>query len=257
MTAIQFILLLVYAAICGFDACGPQLQFLTSKVVMGWILGLIFGDVKTGLYIGGTLQLMSMGVVGLAGASVPDYNVATLVAVPIAIVAGGKVDAGLAIGIPVAMLSVQLDILQKIASGFVAQWSQKYANKKQFKAMNNVLWLCVLMQILKFVVPVAIAVSLGVDVVNDLIAILPDWFMGGLNVAGKILPVVGISMLLNYMPAKKYINYLILGFVLYAYIGVPMLGVALVGFAMAFKFFKDEVEKANNVATVAGGLEDE
>ena len=60
MTAIQFILLLVYAAICGFDACGPQLQFLTSKVVMGWILGLIFGDVKTGLYIGGTLQLMSM-----------------------------------------------------------------------------------------------------------------------------------------------------------------------------------------------------
>lgn len=134
MTAIQFILLLVYAAICAFDARGPQLQFLTSKVVMGWILGLIFGDVKTGLYIGGTLQLMSMGVVGLAGASVPDYNVATLVAVPIAIVAGGKVDAGLAIGIPVAMLSVQLDILQKIASGFVAQWSQKYANKKQFKA---------------------------------------------------------------------------------------------------------------------------
>ena len=34
MTAIQFILLLVYAAICAFDARGPQLQFLTSKVVM-------------------------------------------------------------------------------------------------------------------------------------------------------------------------------------------------------------------------------
>ena len=123
MTAIQFILLLVYAAICGFDAYGPQLQFLTSKVVMGWILGLIFGDVKTGLYIGGTLQLMSMGVVGLAGASVPNYDVATLVAIPIAIAAGGKVDAGLAIGIPVAMLSVQVDILHKIANGFVAQWS--------------------------------------------------------------------------------------------------------------------------------------
>ncbi|MEA5027083.1 PTS system sorbose-specific EIIC component [bioreactor metagenome] len=256
MTTFQALFLLVLTCIAGYDAYGMQLQFFTSKVVIGFLLGLVFGDVKTGLYLGGTLQLMSMGVVGLAGASVPNYTVATLVAVPIAVAAGGSVEAGLAIGIPVAMLYVQLDIIHKILNGFVARWSQNYCNKKEFGKMNSILWLGTVMQVLTYLIPVAISVFIGVSAINDILAVLPDWFMGGLKVAGKILPVVGIAMLLNYMPAKKYINYLIIGFVLYAYLNVKMLGVALVGFALAFKFFKDELYKSKHTgaAAVNGGV---
>lgn len=257
MTALQIVVLLVLTALVGFDEYGPQLQFFTSKIVIGFILGLVFNDVKTGLFIGGTLQLMSMGVVGLAGSSVPNYNVAALVAVPIAIV-GGSVEAGLAIGIPVAMLSVQLDIVHKILNGFVARWSQDYCNKKQFTKMNHILWLSTVMQVLKYLLPVAISTFVGVSAINTILGFLPAWFMGGLSVAGKILPVVGIALLLNYMPTAKHINYLIIGFVMFSYIKVPMLGVALIGFALAFKFYKDEVSKRKLVnTTTVGGLEDE
>lgn len=257
MNTLQIIVLLILTAVVGYDEYGMQLQFFTNKVVIGFILGLVFNDVKTGLFIGGTLQLMSMGVVGLAGSSVPNYNVATLVAVPIAIV-GGSVEAGLAIGIPVAMLSVQLDIIHKILNGFVARWSQNFANKKEFSKMNNVLWLSTLMQVLKYLIPVMISTFVGVSAINSILAVLPAWFMGGLSVAGKILPVVGIALLLNYMPTGKHINYLIIGFVLFSYIKVPMLGVALIGFALAFKFYKDEISKRNTQnLNVAGGLEDE
>ena len=62
-------------------------------------------------------------------------------------------------------------------------------------------------------------------------------------------------MLLHFMPAKKYFNYILIGFVLSAYMGVPILGTALLGVALAYKFYMDEEAKENTA--FAGGLEDE
>lgn len=48
-----------------------------------------------------------------------------------------------------------------------------------------------------------------------------------------MLPVVGIALLLQVMPAKKYLSMLLAGFVLSAYLNVPMLGVSIIGLALA------------------------
>lgn len=53
-----------------------------------------------------------------------------------------------------------------------------------------------------------------------------------------ILPVVGIAILLRYLPTNKFVAYLIIGFVAAAYLKVPMLGVALIGVALAIIYFK-------------------
>ena len=55
------------------------------------------------------------------------------------------------------------------------------------------------------------------------------------------------------MPAKKYFNYILIGFVLSAYMGVPILGIAFLGVALAYKFYMDEEAKEN--VGFAGGLE--
>ena len=54
------------------------------------------------------------------------------------------------------------------------------------------------------------------------------------------MPVVGFAVLLRYMPVKQNIEYLLIGFVFSAYLNVPVLGVAIVGAALAFKLYKDE-----------------
>ena len=58
------------------------------------------------------------------------------------------------------------------------------------------------------------------------------------------LPVVGIAMLMRYMPVKKFLPFILIGFVLSAYLNVPVLGIAIVGFAAAFGYFKIQLEKA-------------
>ena len=189
LSALQIVLLVLVAAEINVDRRGLSLTH-ARPVIVGFLCGLILGDMNSGLYIGGTFTLMSLGVAALGGSSVPDYGVATIIACAFAKTTGQGPEVGMTIGLPVGMLDV-----------------------------------------------------------------LPSWVTGGLSVAGKLLPGLGIAMLLHYMPAKKYFNYILIGFVLSAYMGVPILGIAFLGVALAYKFYMDEEAKEN--VGFAGGLEDE
>ena len=60
--------------------------------------------------------------------------------------------------------------------------------------------------------PVFVMLIFGEDIVNTLVENMPEWLTGGLSVAGGLLPAVGIAILLRYLPVKKYISYLLIGF---------------------------------------------
>ena len=77
--------------------------------------------------------------------------------------------------------------------------------------------------------------------------------MGGLTVAGGLLPAVGIAILRRYLPVKSYISYLLVGFFAAAYLSVPMGGVAILGTALAVVAFKQFLEKNQKVVTVNTG----
>ncbi len=77
--------------------------------------------------------------------------------------------------------------------------------------------------------------------------------MSGLSVAGGLLPAVGIAILLRYLPVKNYIAYLLIGFIAAAYLKVPMVGVAIMGVALAIIAFKQEAAKNQNVVVVNQG----
>ena len=75
----QIIALILVAAGINLDRRGLSLTHARPAIV-GLICGLILGDVNSGLYIGGTFTLMSLGVAAIGGSSVPDYGVATIIA---------------------------------------------------------------------------------------------------------------------------------------------------------------------------------
>ena len=65
-------------------------------------------------------------------------------------------------------------------------------------------------------------------------------------------------MLLMYMPLGKYWSFLLVGFVLAAYLKVPVLGIAAIGLAGAYEIYKNQMKAGTAAAgAVAGGLEDE
>ena len=108
-------------------------------------------------------------------------------------------------------------------------------------------------------IPILVVLLAGQTVAEAIVSAMPDWLFNGMKVAGKILPVTGMAMLLNYMPVQKNFLYLCIGFVMYAYLGVPTLGVAIIGAGLAFKYYYDETHKPLAVmdSENMGGLEDE
>ena len=148
----QIIALILVAAGINLDRRGLSLTHARPAIV-GLICGLILGDVNSGLYIGGTFTLMSLGVAAIGGSSVPDYGVATIIACAFAQTTGQGPEVGLTIGLPVGMLGVQMDVLYKICNSFIAQKAQRYANEREFKKMYRILLLCPVM--------VAVFMSIG------------------------------------------------------------------------------------------------
>lgn len=241
---LQNILIILLAFIIGMDAVG--FQVLGTLVPI--FIGVITGDMTTALIISGTFGLMGLGLASIGGASIPDYTLATLAGGFIAIRSGEGLETAIAIGVPVGLLAVQLDIIVKLLINFVSKKSQTLANQGKFKQMNNALYAGPVLYGLKFAVPVAFVVLFGSAFVKNVLNILPQWFMDGLSIAGGLLPAVGIAILLHYMPTKKYLGFLIVGYVLAGYLQLPVLGVALVGLGFAYTMF---VLKGDNKAVPA------
>jgi len=133
--------------------------------------------------------------------------------------------------------------------------ADKYAEEVNLKKIEMMNILGVLMWGLSRAVPVFICLILGSKVVTSFVSYFPVWLSSGLKVAGGLLPAVGIAILLRYLPTKKYIPYLLMGFVLAAYLGVPMLGVAICGLALALLFYRQG--GFNEAKAETGGMDDD
>lgn len=118
-SVLQIILLTILAFIKHVDYYGIPMLFVNYPVFWGLFTGVIVGDIQTGLVVGGTIQLMALGVAGFGGSSVPDYGTTAIIATALGSIVG--IEAGLALGIPVGMLGVQFDVIVKILNGFVVK----------------------------------------------------------------------------------------------------------------------------------------
>ena len=129
---------------------------------------------KYGLTLGLRWPVITSVFAGLiVGSSVPEYGVGVVVAVAVAATSGGGVEAGLAIGIPVAMLMVQFDVIAKISQSIIVRHAQTLANHKKFSAMYRTLLCGPVLMFLTAAIPMSIAVFVGGDMVNAVLKAMP------------------------------------------------------------------------------------
>ncbi|MCI1859824.1 MAG: PTS sugar transporter subunit IIC [Sporolactobacillus sp.] len=229
-------------------------------VISGTVAGLICGDPTLGMAIGATLQLMVLGVGTYGGASIPDFVTGSIVSTAFASVAHQGTSFAIGLAIPVGLLMVQLDVLARFTNVFFLHRINRNIEKDNLRAVERNVYYGAIPWGLSRAIPVFIMLIFGKGITSFLVNEMPDWLMGGLKVAGGILPVVGIAILLRYLPAKKFVAYLMLGFIAAAYLKVPMLGVALIGLALAVIYFRQnytgKMQPANGISGNGGGSDD-
>ena len=289
----QILLLTLYAGYQIMD----ELNWYTSAgsaVFAGLITGLVMGDLQTGLFIGGSMQLTVLGVGTFGGASRIDANSGTLVATAFAVGTGMNPETALAaIGVPVAAILVYTDIAGRFANTFFGHMCDADIEKMNWGAYNVHYWLGAVSWMLSRMLPVFLALAFGQGLVETITTALNGdlkWLGDGLAVAGGALPAVGFAILLRYLPVKKHVAFLLLGFVIAALMGtaftsimnlnanivavngalgdgavdmvgmfnnMSMLTIAIIGFALSMLYYKNNQRPVAAVAGAAEGDDDD
>lgn len=244
------LILCLYTVIGVLDQISIQIGPYTPLFAAA-VTGFLMGDLQTGLAIGATLQLMTLGVATYGGATVPDFLSGAIMGTAYAIISGNGAEYGIGVAVPIGLLLTQLDIIGRMTNTFFQHKADKFANAGNYRGVEWCNILGILPWTLSRVIPVFIGLTFGEQVVTMINDWIPTWIMIGLKSAGAILPAMGIAILMRYLPIKKYWPYFVLGFVLLAFGAefFSVLGVALVGVALAAMYVMNQ----NNKGVVASG----
>ena len=252
METLQVVLILLFTTFFSYEAYTFDIGF-SYPVIVGLVMGLIMGDVSMGLFFGGTFQLLFMGVYQFGGASIPDYRIVVILGVYYAVTTGQDPEILLSITVTLAVLYTQIGTLVNFINNIFVHIGHKALKEGKWRKFELSAFGGVLPIGLNRTIVVFLAIVFGTGFVEGLVGIFPAWLQAGLGVAGKLIPAVGVVILMRTMPLKDYFAYFLIGFVLFAYLGVPMLGVAIVGAALAIISYKINLKLENNGVSLTGG----
>ena len=231
----QILLLTLYSA---YQIC-DELTIVSSAgspVFAGFITGLIMGDLTTGLFIGGSLQLFVLGVGTFGGASRIDATSGAVLATAFSVAQGYKPELAIAtIAVPVATLLTYFDILGRMTTTYFAHRVDAAIERFDYKGIERNYLLGALPWALSRALPVFLALAFGgtfVEAIVDGVAGV-KWLAAGLTLAGRMLPGLGFAILLRYLPVKRNLHYLALGFGLTAMLTVLYSNIQTLGGAVS------------------------
>ncbi|CYV93473.1 phosphotransferase system%2C mannose/fructose/N-acetylgalactosamine-specific component IIC [Streptococcus suis] len=231
----QILLLTLYSA---YQIC-DELTIVSSAgspVFAGFISGLIMGDMATGLAIGASLQLMVLGVGTFGGASRIDATSGAVLATAFSVSQG--IDPELAvstIAVPVAALLVYTDIAGRFSTTFFAHRVDAAIERFDYAGIERNYLLGAIPWALSRALPVFLALAFGGGFVDAMVKTIEQyqWIANGLTLAARMLPGLGFAILLHYLPLKRNLHYLAVGFALTAMLTVLYGNVSALGGAVA------------------------
>jgi PTS system mannose-specific IIC component len=77
ITTLQIVLVFIVACIAGMESVLDEFQF-HRPLVACTLIGAVLGDMKTGIIIGGTLEMIALGWMNIGAAVAPDAALAPL-----------------------------------------------------------------------------------------------------------------------------------------------------------------------------------
>ncbi|MFZ7332944.1 PTS mannose/fructose/sorbose/N-acetylgalactosamine transporter subunit IIC [Streptococcus pluranimalium] len=219
-------------------------------LIVSTLVGLVLGDITQGLMIGASLELMALGLVNIGAAAPPDMNMAAIIATSFSILSNANAETALTIAVPISVLGQMLGILMRTILSNLTHVADKLIEKGEFKKAwrVHIVWGTILYSIMYFV-PIFLAIYFGTDLVKSIVDFIPKWLTDGLGVAAKILPAFGFALLLQTMLTNKLLPFLLLGFLITAYSGLGVTGIAL--FACLIAFFMADIKFKKENLSVA------
>ncbi|MFM1654966.1 PTS mannose/fructose/sorbose/N-acetylgalactosamine transporter subunit IIC [Brevibacillus sp. B_LB10_24] len=231
-------------------------SMVIRPIVVSSVIGLCLGDLKTGVLVGATLELIFMGAIQVGGAVPPDVLVGAGLGTAFTIMSGSGTEVALALALPIAILAQSLKIVVFIIRSWFMNYAMSLARQANIKGLIALNIAGLLLQCAMYFVVGFVAILFGSKAVETFVNNIPETIMNGLTVAGGLIPAVGFALLLLPMMNKSNILYFICGFALVAYLKLPILAITIFGIVAAF-IVTYELKGKAVPAAAATGIEEE
>jgi mannose/fructose/sorbose-specific phosphotransferase system IIC component len=238
ISGIQIGLIFIFACIAGMGSVLDEFQ--THRPLIACTLtGLILGDVKTGIIIGGTLEMLALGWMNIGAAQSPDSALASVISTILVIAGHQSIGAGIAVAMPLAAAGQVLTFFARTITVFFQHQADKYAEQGNFTGIDVCHILALFVQALRVSIPSTIvAMFVGTGVVQTLLSGIPPVVTGGLQVAGGFIVVVGYAMVINMMEAKYLMPFFFIGFIFAAFTSFNLVAFGVIGIALAMVYIQ-------------------
>lgn len=220
--------------ICEYGGYFSHMALTNRPIFIGWVTGLLLGDMVQGILIGAQLELAFMGIVAIGATSAADPGTATIMTVAFSIMNNLPMETVIPLGMTIGYAAtVTASLKTAFADVFVplADDALSKDDEKKFKrvAIFGTMITC-------FLLPIAIniaGISIGGPALESLVNLLPEFVINGIGAAGAILPSLGIAMILTLVFNSRVAIYFFTGFAIYKYLEVDMIFMLIIGLLLA------------------------
>lgn len=218
----------------------PWLTLLGSTIIQkplvsGVLVGFILGDPVQGAIIGAAIQLPFIAYISAGGAPPTDPGLAGTLGTALAMVAGVKPTAAIALAVPIGLLGTIIWVIHMTVDVFFVHMIDKAAeegNMKKAKFLH-----IVPPQVFAFIIgciPVALGCYFGSDVVTNIIHALSGRPLQAFEVIGGLLPAIGIAMNLRAISKPGILLWYVLGFIIAVYLNLDTMPIAIIAGIVAY-----------------------
>lgn len=248
----QIFLTALIAGLCKAEVRILGMTMISRPLVVSTLIGLVYGDVQTGLIFGAQMELLSMGLVGIgAHSGMPEITLGSAICTAFICGSGTGSDVALTLSLPISTFAASLGYLTWVPLNHIlSEKAKNAAAKADTKTMELCQWGGLFNYFFFPFLLVLVALIAGAPIFEWLIKVIPTWITSGISAASGLLPALGFALLMQLTFSWKLSPYLFIGFVAVAFFNLSNVGVAIIGVILAVLAFNQNSESAGKDGTL-------
>ena len=237
---------LLFTSILIFIACMiPSILSMVGidnvgrPLVISAIIGLILGDMRTGIICGATIELIWLGVFAIGASNPPDMLSGAVIGTAYVIMSNAPVESAVLLAVPVATLVKLISEFRwTVINPLIGAKADKYAESGDTKAVERMHVISLIIGVLFKPIVIGVAFYFGIPFIEYMVSAIPPFFTDGLMYATGIIPAIGFALIARMILTKETVLFLCLGFILASFFNLSIIGIAALGCVIiAYQYF--------------------
>jgi len=233
ITLVQGLLLALVGFICGIDQLTENFYWF-RPIVVSFFAGIALGNVSLGVACGAVSELSYLGLLTVGGSVPPNPLMAGMMTTVLAYTTGQSPETALGLSLPFALLAQWVGIFFNTFFVVYVHKFDAYAKDADADSFKKLFISGIFLRAGADAIVVFLCAFALQAPIQSFVNTFPTFLIHGFEIAGGVLPAVGLGLLLMTTLRQENLPYLFVGFLMATFLTMPnVLPIAIAGAALA------------------------